>query len=140
VSRTVDELSREECLQLLRRAALGRVGITIGALPAVLPVNFEVLDGAIVFRTSSGTKLTAAVEGKVVAFEVDHADPLATTGWSVLVVGRAREIRDQAMLEQARALGLRPWAAGAHDHFITIPLEMVSGRRIRAPLGDRHTD
>ncbi len=114
--------------------------VTIGALPAILPVNFTMFDGAIVFRTSPGSKLTAAVHEAVVAFEVDAADSHATTGWSVMVVGRASEILDEATLERARALELRPWSPDAGDHFVRIPLEFVTGRRIRAPIGDAHLD
>jgi len=131
VRRALDDLSRADALRLLSSATIGRVGVTIGALPAILPVNFGVLDDTIVFRTAPGTKLTAAVQGTVVAFEVDDADTAAETGWSVLVVGRAREITDRVALERARALGLRPWAPGAHDHFVQISLDMVTGRRIK---------
>ena len=37
----LEVLDRDECLRLLGTATLGRVGITFGALPVVLPVNFR---------------------------------------------------------------------------------------------------
>jgi nitroimidazol reductase NimA-like FMN-containing flavoprotein (pyridoxamine 5'-phosphate oxidase superfamily) len=123
-------LSRPECLALLEKESLGRVGVSIDALPAILPVNYRVLDDAIVLRTAPGTKLTAALQGAVVAFEVDNADEEAHTGWSVLVVGRARQVSEPDELERAGALGLRPWAPGSHDHFVAIAIEQISGRRI----------
>lgn len=125
-------LSREECVALLRQASLGRVGVSIGALPAILPVNYGVLDDHVVFRTAPGTQLTAALRDAVVAFEADFADDHATTGWSVLVVGRAKELTEPGVLEEARALRLQPWAPGSHDHFVAIGLERVSGRRVEA--------
>ena len=123
-------LSPSECEQLLARTTVGRVGISIGALPVVLPVNYAMLDGDVVVRTGAGTKLDAALAGAVVAFEVDHVDPIYHEGWSVLVQGRATEIADPADIERARALPLRPWAPGTRDRFIRIPAEVISGRRI----------
>ena len=45
------------------------------ALPAALPVNFALLDGEIVFRTATGSKLAAALAKAVVAFQADDIDP-----------------------------------------------------------------
>lgn len=129
-------LTPEECRQLLRRASVGRVAVTIGAVPAVFPVNFMVVDDAIVFRTSTGTKLDAATRKKVVAFEVDEFDTLYHDGWSVLAVGVADELREPAQVERAKDLPLVPWADGRRNHFVAIRPEFLSGRRIvhRAPL------
>jgi nitroimidazol reductase NimA-like FMN-containing flavoprotein (pyridoxamine 5'-phosphate oxidase superfamily) len=126
----LEMLGRDECLTLLTRRSVGRVGITISALPVIFPVNFSVLDGDVVFRSSPGSKLTTAVQRAVVAFEVDDVDPTYHSGWSVLVVGPAHEITNPTELEQARALPLVPWAPGAKGHYIRIRTELVSGRRI----------
>lgn len=126
----LEKLDREECLNLLASRSVGRVGITIAALPAIFPVNFAVMDGDIVFRSSPGSKLTAAAQRAVVAFEVDDADNMFHSGWSVLVVGPAYEITDPAELERAHALPLTPWAPGAKGHYIRIRSEIVSGRRV----------
>lgn len=126
----LEELTRDECLTLLRSRHVGRVGVTIAALPAVLPVNYAMLDDDIVFRTMPGTKLTAAAMNTVVAFEVDDADDTTRTGWSVMVVGQAEEIRDEAVLDRARQLDLEPWVDGAADHFVMVRSERLSGRRV----------
>jgi nitroimidazol reductase NimA-like FMN-containing flavoprotein (pyridoxamine 5'-phosphate oxidase superfamily) len=127
----VHQLSRSECLELLSTVPVGRVGVSIGALPAVLPVNFCVTDEAVIFRSTSGAKLSAAVAGTVVAFEADHYDEAGRTGWSVLVQGRAEEITDPAGLARAEQLPLESWALdGAADHVIAVELAMISGRRI----------
>ena len=140
MDRRLSELTREEAISLLATASVGRVGITVGALPAILPVNFAVVDNAIVFRSAPGAKVAAALEEAVVAFETDESDARSSTGWSVLVVGYARQITDEARLERVRALAPRPWTPGTGDHFIEIPLDIVSGRRITAPAGDFHRD
>lgn len=123
-------LTRAECLDLLARSTLGRVAVTIGAVPAVLPVNYAMLDDDVVFRSAPGTKLSAAVLGTVVAFEVDQAERADHSGWSVLVVGHAREIREGPELDAARRLPLQAWAGGDRDHFVRIGSEKVSGRRL----------
>jgi nitroimidazol reductase NimA-like FMN-containing flavoprotein (pyridoxamine 5'-phosphate oxidase superfamily) len=130
VAAALEELSRTECLELLTSRSLGRLAISVDALPAILPVNYALVDGSIVFRTSPGTKLTAALQAAVVAFEIDEADEASTWGWSVLVVGTAAEILDEASLVRMRQLPLRRWDPRDDDHFVRIPLEIVSGRRI----------
>jgi uncharacterized protein len=77
----------------------------------------------------------------VVGFEADRIDPVDRTGWSVLVVGRAVEVKDPGTIERARALGIRPWtAANRRSHAILIHPEFVSGRRIRTDTDDDAAD
>jgi nitroimidazol reductase NimA-like FMN-containing flavoprotein (pyridoxamine 5'-phosphate oxidase superfamily) len=123
-------LSAEECHELLREATIGRVAVTVAALPAIFPVNYALLDGRIVFRTGEGTKLRTAVERAVVAFQVDHIDESTASGWSVMVVGLAEDITEPEDLLAAQRLGLRPFAAGDRSHFVGIRPEFLSGRRI----------
>ena len=122
-------LPEEECFELLGRHHVGRVAVTVGALPAVFPVNYTMLDGAIVFRTGDGTKLRAALNQTVVAFEIDDLDAFAHTGWSVMAIGVASQLEGDA-LARAKRLPLRPWADGERDHYVRVVPEMVSGRRI----------
>jgi nitroimidazol reductase NimA-like FMN-containing flavoprotein (pyridoxamine 5'-phosphate oxidase superfamily) len=121
-------LSREECIGLLGSRRLGRVSVSIGALPAILPVNYVLWDDVILFRTAPGTKLSAALMGTVVGFEVDDAADDLSAGWSVLVVGHATEIRDLQTLEVVRQLPLASWAPSGRDYFVRISTEHVSGR------------
>jgi uncharacterized protein len=122
-------LGREECLRLLGSVPVGRIGLSSGALPVVLPVNFVLDDDRIVIRTNPGTKLDNALRDAVVAFEVDRWDGFSHRGWSVMVTGQARELTG-VELDRARALPLRPWRAAPGDHYVAITTEMVSGRRI----------
>lgn len=129
-------LTAPECRALLGSGSFGRVGLTIGALPSILPVNYALLEGEVVFRTGDGPKLRAALERAVVAFEVDDIDEAQAAGWSVLVVGHASNLWRTHEIEQAYALDLRPWAPGKRDSFVRITTEMISGRRIPAPGPD----
>jgi hypothetical protein len=123
-------LSREECLELLSTQTLGRVGVRVGDTQAILPVNFALLDGDIVFRTDPGMKLMAAVLRTKVVFEADHTEPQQHGGWSVNVVGHIEEARGQAERGEILGLGLTPWAEGVRDNFVRIHSEQVTGRRI----------
>ncbi len=126
----LQSLGQDECVALLRTAAIGRVGITLGALPVVLPVNFAVVGDAIVLRTVPGTKFHAATSGAVVAFEADGYAPDGAEGWSVLVQGMTSEVKDADELERAHAARIPSWALdGAADRFIRIEMARVSGRR-----------
>ena len=129
IDQGLEILEETQCWALLEQATLGRVGISVGALPAIFPVNYVASDGAVLFRTAPGTKLHAASRGAVVAFEVDHYDDDSRTGWSVLLVGRAHEIGDLTPV----ALGApdpEPWAEGVRDHLVRIKPGFISGRRI----------
>jgi uncharacterized protein len=126
----LEVLSSEECLAMLRRVQVGRVAVSVDACPAIFPVNFVLLDGAVVFRTGEGTKFGAAARNAVVAFEADEIDPTFSTGWSVLVVGTAEELLDPTQVEESTRIGLRPWAPGPRSHLVKISSTIVSGRRI----------
>jgi nitroimidazol reductase NimA-like FMN-containing flavoprotein (pyridoxamine 5'-phosphate oxidase superfamily) len=123
-------LGRDECLQLLRHARLGRIGVTISALPVVLPVNFRLVGDRVLFRTTAGTKLAAATLNSVVAFEVDDMEPFGHTGWSVVVTGLAREVTDPGELAEVATANIPHWAPVAGDHVVEISTDMISGRRI----------
>lgn len=126
----LEHLSREECYTLLATAPIGRIVFTEAALPAIQPVNFVIDGGDVVLRTSMGSKLAAAARSAVVAFEADDYDVESLTGWSVVLVGRAHPVSDQAELTRLHALPLTPWALGDRPHFIRIVPEIVRGRRI----------
>lgn len=127
----LEVLDREECIRLLEAHHLGRIAVTVAERPLVLPVNYAMDDGTVVFRTAGGTKLDAAVRGTFVAFEIDDADATYHGGWSVLVTGVAEEITDAEELRRAAQLPLRPWAPGERNHLVRITPVTTTGRRIR---------
>jgi nitroimidazol reductase NimA-like FMN-containing flavoprotein (pyridoxamine 5'-phosphate oxidase superfamily) len=126
----LEVLGRDECLRLLASATLGRIGFTSGALPAVLPVNF-CLDGErILVRTGRGSRLDAALQNAVVAFEVDEFDPIHHSGWSVAVTGVATEVGDPTELDAARQEPVTRWTPPGSESVVAISTEFVSGRRV----------
>jgi hypothetical protein len=122
-------LDRDQCMRLLATTGFGRIAITSGALPAILPVNFRLFGDEILFRTARGTKLDAATKNAVVAFEVDAMDPLEHSGWSVMVTGVARQVADDELSPSVRARIPR-WAPGGDSCVVAVSTEMVTGRRL----------
>ncbi|HET6773773.1 MAG TPA: pyridoxamine 5'-phosphate oxidase family protein [Acidimicrobiales bacterium] len=123
-------LDEDEAWALLRAGVVGRVGVTIGAMPAIFPVNYAVIDDAVVFRTAPGSKLSAAASDAVVAFEVDDYDRADRSGWSVLAVGRSEVVHDLDVTRKVLAAGLEPYADGSRTSIVRIRPVFVSGRRI----------
>jgi hypothetical protein len=121
-------LDQAECFSLLSKVTLGRVAVTIGALPAIFPVNFCMVAGQVVFCSGEGTKLTAALSGTIVAFETDWA----TRGevWSVQLVGASRVVEPATDLAAAELAALRSWAPVPRRYLVKITPERISGRRL----------
>lgn len=124
------ELTSDECWSLLRTVKLGRVGLSIQALPVVLPVNFAVVDGDIVFRTVKGTKFHAAAAGAVLAFEADQYEPSGSSGWSVLAQGTSSVVTDATEIARLSDHVIEPWAIdGIADRIVRLRVVTLSGRR-----------
>ena len=127
----LEELARPECLDLLARQVVGRVGLVVDGRPEVLPVNF-VMDGdSVLFRTAEGSPLTKAAS-TLVAFEVDQIDQASSTGWSVVVHGFAEDIGDaiDGTSERLKRLALPTWAPGARERWFHVVPDSITGRRI----------
>ncbi|MEV7008511.1 pyridoxamine 5'-phosphate oxidase family protein [Streptosporangium sp. NPDC051022] len=132
----LEKLDTGECLRLISPGGVGRVAFDAPGGPAILPVNYVLHDGAVVFRTSFGGPLdenlrtgVKGVEFKI-AFEVDRIDDANREGWSVLVRGGAHHVTPD---ERAAAVasGVLPWAGGDRDLYIKIVPVEITGRRIR---------
>jgi nitroimidazol reductase NimA-like FMN-containing flavoprotein (pyridoxamine 5'-phosphate oxidase superfamily) len=130
VDQGLELLTDEQARWLLAAGEVGRVGITIGALPAIFPVNYRMIDGAIVFRTAPGSKMSAAAEGAVIAFEVDDYQLANRSGWSVLAVGPAEVIEDPDLAAKVADAGLKPFADGPRTTIVRIEPIFLSGRRL----------
>lgn len=131
IARRVLELDGPECWKLLASVPVGRVVFTQNALPAIRAVNHLVDDGVIIIRSHEGAAIVGhAAAGAVVCYEADQFDTDRRTGWSVVVTGLARPVRDPAA-ERYRHL-LEPWFPGDMDHVIAIEAGIVTGRRLTA--------
>ncbi|MGW0748141.1 pyridoxamine 5'-phosphate oxidase family protein [Streptomyces sp. NPDC002587] len=124
------DLGPDECRARLSTHGVGRVAVSTPDGPAVVPVNYEVIDGAIAFRTAPDSAPAAAV-GSDVAFEVDHVDVAMSQGWSVLAVGPARVVTGPDEVRRlAERAHTRPWAGGEREMWVSIRPTRLTGRRI----------
>ncbi|GAA0921957.1 pyridoxamine 5'-phosphate oxidase family protein [Nonomuraea longicatena] len=128
----LEKLEKEECLRLIEPGGIGRIAYEGLRGVTVLPVNYRLDAGTIVFRTADGgpmdSELRSGLEGVdvMIAFEVDRFDEAHRQGWSVLVQGPAHHLTEAPEIE------ITPWAGGERDLYVTIVPHRVSGRRIHA--------
>jgi Pyridoxamine 5'-phosphate oxidase len=83
-----DLIPQEECWELLASTSVGRVALSIGALPAILPVQYH-LDGRALAVCLGHRELPERALNTVIAFAADAIDPDTRSGWSVQVQGRS---------------------------------------------------
>jgi uncharacterized protein len=128
----IEDLTESECRARLSMHQVGRIAISIHALPVILPVNYSMEGDRIVFRSTPGTKLSAALTRSVIAFEIDAYEPNADQGWSVVVQGVVETVTDEKQVEALRRLPLRPISpGGVPDHFVRLTTQVVTGRCVR---------
>ena len=126
----LEVLNREECRQLLSTRSLGRIGVTVNALPVVLPVNYQLVNGELIIQTERVSRLAAATHETVVAFEVDDIDDDGAVGWSVAITGIANEVTNQDVIAQLRLLPFTRWVRSENDRYVAISLDLMAGRRL----------
>ena len=124
------DMSAQECRDRLARGGVGRVALCGPSGPEIYPVNFAVVDGDIVFRTTPYTAFGRAVVGTEVAFEVDEYDLDGRHGWSVVVKGTATAEDDPDEVIRLRRVGPRPWPAGQRPLFMRLRPRTISGRQV----------
>ena len=127
----LEVLPYDECRRLLESTPVGRVGFVQDGSPVILPINFLLDGGSIVFRTGRGSKLESALMGRPVCIEVDSWDVQEHEGWSVLAKGIAEHVTDGAEIDRLDELPVKPWSRPDLRHeWIRVMLEELSGRRI----------
>jgi len=124
------ELAETECQALLASAHVGRLSLTVRALPVVVPVNYEYLGGSVILSMADGPPQRAIALGNVIALGVDTAN-LPEPFWAVLVIGRAHEITDPEERAEYLRLGLTPQAAhtGSEAHYLQLMPDIMTGHR-----------
>jgi hypothetical protein len=82
-------LSERECWELLATASVGRLALSVRALPVILPVQYY-LDGRRLAVCLGHRELPKrALDETIIAFAADAIDPVTRAGWSVQVQGRS---------------------------------------------------
>ena len=124
------DLTSDVCEQLLRAGAMGRVALCTADGPHIVPLNYSVVDGFVVFRTSPYSLLGTFGRNALLAFEVDHVDLERRRSWSVVVRGRCEWLEDPLAIARVEATRQMPWASGSRHLYLRIPLAAISGRKL----------
>lgn len=123
------ELSRDECLELLRSKRVGRVAWNGFRGPQVMPVNYALDGESVLFRTSPNSEIVKALYQEQAAFEVDDIDEVLHSGWSVLLVGPTTYLSDPKDVSSVQDVP-QPWVSEDRVMYIRIDPEQISGRRV----------
>ncbi len=135
------ELSARECLTLLRSGVAGRIALSTPTGPHIVPVNYSVVDDAIIVRTSPYSLLGTYGRDTTFAFEIDDFDGARARGWSVQARGRIEAVADRTELQAVREAAVpQPWAGGTRPLYLRLRWHELTGRQVGAywdPLADR---
>ena len=137
----LEDLDEAECLRLITHGGIGRIAYSGRYGPTVLPVNYRLHAGTIVFRTAQDGPTDedlrtgiADAEYKV-AFEIDEIDLAAREGWSVLVQGPVHHVESDTERADVLEAGVETWPGGDRELFLRIVPSRITGRRIRRAAG-----
>ena len=128
-------LPLEECWELLRAHAFGRLAFHLADQVHITPINYVVDKDTLIFRTAEGSKLLGVVMNEDVAFEIDGEN--GEVAWSVIVRGTAK-LLDEAAAHRADDLPLRPWVKSYKYNVVEIRPTAISGRRFELDEQARH--
>lgn len=129
--RGAEVVGRPECLRLLAvsaaRRAVGRLAVSGAGAPLLQPANFAYADGRVFLRVGDGL-LWRLAAGRLVAFEVDGAEPEAAVpfAWSVVVRGLATSSAPELLPPH---VVLEPAVPSPGDRLLAVRPDVVSGRR-----------
>ncbi len=125
------ELSSSECHSLLRSGGVGRAALSTPNGPHIIPVNYSVVDDAIIVRTSPYSLLGTYGRDTTLAFEIDEFDAVLRRGWSVVARGRAVTVTDRDQLDRIREVAEpQPWVGGGRSLYLRLPWTELTGRKL----------
>lgn len=132
MAKTIQELTVDECLELLGARGVGRVGLATSTGQHIVPVNYAMYgDDTIVFRTTPYSDLGSHGSHAEVAFEVDDIDFEEQEGWSVVANGRLEIVEDpDEVADIRRSADPGPWAIGQRNLMFKLTWLNMTGRRI----------
>lgn len=130
--RVIEVLDSDQCLTLIGPGGVGRIAYTGESGPMVLPVNYVLQDGTVLFRTAERGPLDEDLRTEIahadykVAFEIDSIDPAGQRGWSVLIQGPAHHVADAS----GNLDGIESWAPGPRELLVRVTPTRITGRRV----------
>ncbi|MFD4193390.1 pyridoxamine 5'-phosphate oxidase family protein [Amycolatopsis thermoflava] len=105
--------------------------------PPARPVAFTVPDGHVLVRCARDS-WADRLDGVMVGFEADSLDAQNRTGWTILVLGRAR-LLERSQLTELSGFTDVPWPPEPGEAFLAIDIQHITGHRVgptRVPAAD----
>lgn len=119
-----EPLTREDCLELLDRADLARVVLSVRCLPAALPARIALVrEDHLVLASAESAVLLAARRGDVISVQIDGLEENGTT-WSVMVSGIATTLAP----DEIQSPRIQDYL-GRGATLLGLPLSVVVGQR-----------
>ena len=82
-------LPEQECWELLAAASVGRLALSVRALPVILPAQYYLDGRRLVVCLGHHGLPERALDETVITFAADSIDPVTRSGWLVQVQGRS---------------------------------------------------
>lgn len=82
-------LTERQCWELLATASVGRLALSVRALPVILPVQYYLSDRRLAVCLGHHGLPERALDETIIAFAADFIDPVTRSGWSVQIQGRS---------------------------------------------------
>lgn len=116
-------MTADECRRLLASTHIGRMALTVGALPVVLPVQYRLDGDRLLVRTPGHHDVGEGIDRQVVGFEADQLDLDHGVGWCVSVTGTVRTV-DRA----DDVSPVHPWFSDGA--VLSLDTDVIAGHRI----------
>ena len=125
------ELSASACESLLRSHHVWRGAVSTPAGPRIHPVNYTVIEDAVIIRTSPYSMSGTYGQNTTLALEIDGLDHEQEPGCSVQLRGRCVAVEDHRQIARLReGMQSPPWASGSRSLYVRLQLSELSGRRL----------
>lgn len=89
MERPANVISEERCWELLATTSVGRLALSIRALPVILPVWYYLEGHSLAVCLGNRKIPDRSLDQAIIAFTTDSIDPVTRTGWSVQVQGQS---------------------------------------------------
>jgi hypothetical protein len=89
-----------------------------------------------VFRTSPHSEIARFAIGMIAAFEIDHVDHEAQTGWSVVASGIVEELEPAGLADLRSGWVPQPWPGGVRNLYLRLTWRELTGRRLDGSVAE----
>jgi len=84
-----EQIPSQRCWELLVTASVGRLALSVQALPVILPVQYYVRGHRLAVCLGHHSIPARSLNEAIIAFAADAIDPATRSGWSVQIQGRS---------------------------------------------------